>query len=183
LPITGLLIALTWTASELLARSNAAERISQISAGVVLAGCVALTCVQLGYWKNSITLWEHTIAVTPPNALAHNDLAYAFYEAGRFDEALNEAAKATRIRPDFAEPRLQMGMILEAKGQADDAISYYRQALGIHPNWPLARKRLGNALANTGKSAEAIAQYEAFLQMVPDVVEVHLRLAELLSRE
>ncbi|HMC28626.1 MAG TPA: tetratricopeptide repeat protein, partial [Verrucomicrobiae bacterium] len=183
LPIIGLLIALTWWVNELIAGWNGTARTKLISAGLALAACAALSCIQLGYWKNSISLWEHTIAVTPANALAHNDLAYALYQAGQFDEALNEATEAARIRPDFAEPRLQMGMILEAKGQADDAIAYYRQALGIHPNWPLARKRLGDALAKLGNSEEAIAQYEAFLQMVPDVVEVHLRLAELLSRE
>lgn len=183
LPIIGLLIVLTWSANELMGHRNAAEQIKQISAGLSLAACVALSCVQLGYWKNSISLWEHSIAVTSPNALAHNDLAYALFQAGRLDEALNHASQAARIRPDFGEPRLQMGMISEVKGQPDDAITYYREAIQIHANWPLARKRLADVLAKLGNSQEAIAQYEAFLQMAPGVVEVHLRVAELLSRD
>src|SRR5436305_13011544 len=123
---------------------------TQIAGGAVLVGCAAIATIQLGYWKNSITLWEHTIAVTPPNALAQNNLAYALYQSGQFDQALKHAAEAARIRPDFGEPRLQMGMIFEAKGQPDDAVTHYWKAVAIHSNWPLARKRLADVLAKIG---------------------------------
>src|SRR5439155_5200524 len=73
LPMIGLLIALTWTVNELIVRWNARARTKLISAGLAFAACAALSSIQLGYWKNSIALWEHTIAVTSSNALAHND--------------------------------------------------------------------------------------------------------------
>ena len=183
LPMIGLLIAFAWSATEVVRLWNPPRRVTRVGAGLALAACAAISSIQLGYWKNSIALWEHTIAVTPANALAQNNLAYAFYEARHYDEAFKHAAEAARIRPDFGEPRLQMGMVFEAKGQVQEALAPYKEAVAIHPNWPLARKRLGDALAKIGKSSEAVEQYEAFLQMLPGVIEVHLRLAELLSRE
>ncbi len=167
LPIIGLLIAVTWTAAELIGRGQLKETVTWTAAGLLLAGCVALSSLQLRYWRNSFTLWEHAIQVTGPNPLAHNNLAYALYLDRRFDQALAHARNAARIRPDLGEPRLQIGMILEAQGKPEEAAAAYREALAIHSNWPLARKHLGDLLAKNDKPAEAIEQYLVFLQMVP----------------
>jgi Tfp pilus assembly protein PilF len=183
LPIIGLLIAVTWAGTELIARWRFNAKLATAGVTLLVAAFAVVSFIQIGYWKNSFTLWEHTISVTGPNALAHNNLTYALYLAGRFDEALDHALESKRIRPDFAEPRLQLGMILEAKGNPQDAIAHYREAVAIHPNWPLARTRLADVLVKSGDPAGAIGEYSAFLQIVPNDAETHLRMAELLSAQ
>jgi len=184
LPMIGLLIAIVWLASDFvrIRLPLANTRAVGMAALIVVAALAFLTSRQTTFWKDSIALWGHTIAVTGPNPLAHNNLAYAFYLSGKFDNALAHAQKAVELRPDFGEPRLQMGMIYDAKRQPEPAIAAYREAVRIHENWPLARKRLADDLAKTGKTSEAIAEFEALLVMVPGDVESRSQLADLLSQ-
>ena len=182
LPLIGLLLAIAWTAGDpAAAAKSTALRSLQIGAAMLLVISAMLSWRQIGFWKNSVTLWEHAIEVTGPNPLAHNNLAYALFLAGKYDEALKRAGEAARLRSDFGEPRLQMGMIYDARGQLDLAIDAYREALKIHSNWPLARKRLADDLAKAGKPDQAIEEYEFLLQLVPGDPETSMRLADLFS--
>ena len=183
LPMIGLLLAVIWWAGDLTARLRITNAALAATAGVLLAGCFIVTSTQLRYWRNSITLWEHTISVTGPNYVAHNNLANALLMAGRLDEALDHALAALRLRPNFAECRVLAGMILEAKVNPDEAIAQYQQAVSLRPTWPLPRKKLADLLARTGKSDSAVEQYTALLQMIPDDPECHRRIADLLTTQ
>ena len=54
---------------------------------LVLAVLAAVTYRQLEYWKNSETLFEHTIAVTGDNPVIETNLGIVLERQGRFDEA------------------------------------------------------------------------------------------------
>jgi len=47
----------------------------------------ALTWVQVGYWQNSQSLYEHTLAVTQGNPYIHGFLGFDLYERGDWDSA------------------------------------------------------------------------------------------------
>ena len=53
----------------------------------MLAVFAAVTYRQLDYWKNSETLFEHTIAVTTNNPVIETNLGIVLERQGRFDEA------------------------------------------------------------------------------------------------
>jgi protein O-mannosyl-transferase len=181
LPMIGLLIAITWFTSDEWSQGTRRWVTRVMAPAILLVALGVLTWIQIGYWKNSQTLWEHTLAVTGPNAIAHNNLAYYFLEKNHLDQAEAHARKAIEARPDYGEPHLQLGMILEAKGQPQKSVEAYRQALRIHPNWPLAQRRFADALATTQQTSEAITEYERLLTIVPGDIQARLRLAQLLS--
>jgi hypothetical protein len=54
-------------------RSGGAKRIATI----VIVLFAAISFRQVGYWKNSETLFRHTLRVTPPNALARSFISAA----------------------------------------------------------------------------------------------------------
>ncbi|MGD1049029.1 MAG: tetratricopeptide repeat protein, partial [Candidatus Krumholzibacteriaceae bacterium] len=72
-----------------------------IPAGVVLVILAACTWHQVGFWRNSGTLFEHAVAVNPANYAAHNNLGTYLLGEGRTDEALAHFKEAVRIKPDF----------------------------------------------------------------------------------
>jgi hypothetical protein len=58
------------------------------AAGTLLLALALLTRAQAATWKNSVSLFEHALAVTEGNYLAHLDLGTALSREGRRDEAL-----------------------------------------------------------------------------------------------
>lgn len=97
-PHIGLFIVIVWGASEL---ANWLRIPSLIRGGVwagVLAILMALTWIQVTYWKSGITLWEHTLTVTEDNDHAHEHLSFLYRREGRLADADFHAEEAYRIQ-------------------------------------------------------------------------------------
>ena len=60
--------------------------------------------VQVGHWKNSITLFKHAISVTenqyPSFSSVHNNLGYALEKKGDIGEAITHYKTAIKINPN-----------------------------------------------------------------------------------
>ena len=96
LPHIGLFIALAWGLAELTAGSDRARRLSA-GATVVVAGILVwLTFVQVRLWRDTITLLEHTVAVTENNSYAYNVLGAAYILVGTNNRSVNIAASLPR---------------------------------------------------------------------------------------
>jgi Flp pilus assembly protein TadD len=59
---------------------------------------MALTWKQVHNWKNGISLFEHTLEITPNNWLSNNNLGVALYSKGRTDDAIKHYLEALRIK-------------------------------------------------------------------------------------
>ncbi len=73
LPQIGLYMMVAWGAAQLCSGWRYRRAVLGSAAGAILAGLLACAYVQTGYWKNSISLWTHTLACTSENYLAHNN--------------------------------------------------------------------------------------------------------------
>jgi len=75
---------------------------------VAIALCVVLAAasiVRQADYFDEITLWEASVRSSPWNARAHNNLGYAYYEAGRKDDARREYRSALFWDPSFEKAR------------------------------------------------------------------------------
>jgi hypothetical protein len=63
----------------------------------VLAALVALTAAQVRFWRDSVVLWEHTVAVTERNIYGHERLSIAYRRVGRTEEANFHTDEAIRL--------------------------------------------------------------------------------------
>src|SRR6266536_3282544 len=131
--------------------------------------------VQTSYWENSETLWNHTLAITPDNDMAHNNLGYLFLRRGEFDKAIshfetalkirsgNASAhyeKAAKLRPDYGDAYFNLGSVLLRQGRIGEAIAQWQKALATQPNDGDFHTVLGNAFLKRGLQKDAIAEYE-----------------------
>ncbi len=73
MPMTG--ISVPMNHSQPTRRYGAAVR--KRIATIVIVLFAAISFRQVGYWKNSETLFRHTLRVTPPNALARSFISAA----------------------------------------------------------------------------------------------------------
>jgi tetratricopeptide (TPR) repeat protein len=65
--------------------------------------CVLATCTyarNLDY-RSEVALWHRTVATSPGNPRAHNNLGYAYELNGRLAEARFEYQHALALRPDY----------------------------------------------------------------------------------
>jgi hypothetical protein len=97
-PHVGLFIALVWGLAEFAERFRVPVPVRGAVAGLVLGALAVLTWNHVGCWRNSVTLWEHTVAVTSDNDWAHQHLSMLYRKEGRQDEADDHLREAALIQ-------------------------------------------------------------------------------------
>jgi Tfp pilus assembly protein PilF len=172
LPQIGIVVAATWLAAE--------WRASRRVLGGLMAGVLAVLmfCAwkQTAYWKNSETLWNHALACTTDNDVAHCDLGNIFRDRKRWDDAIFQYQQALQINPDYVEAHNNLANIFFQTGRVDDAITQYEKALQINPALAATHNNLGAALLQKGRVDEAIARFREALQIKPGFVEAQINL-------
>jgi tetratricopeptide (TPR) repeat protein len=171
IPMIGISIALAWGANELFERMRWNESALAIPAIAVCAAWSAVTWVNLGYWRNSITLFQHAIEVTDGNYIAYNNLGSALREDGRVAEALADFEIAEALQPQAPDIQENLGEAFIAAGRAEEAQPHLEQALRLRPDFAKAHVDLASALIRRGRIDDAESQYRMALQLQPDNAE------------
>lgn len=182
LPAMGLTLALVWGAADLLAqRSTGAGAGAAVTAALV-AVAVLLTRRQLATWRSSETLFQHALAVTERNHVAHNNLGLVIAEHGDPSGAAAHYAEAVRINPSYSPAQLNLGNALLRDGRLDEAEAHLRAAIARDPALPAAHNSLGVLLAQRGRFDEATGEFERVLSIEPGYAEAEGNLADALRR-
>lgn len=167
LPTLGLEIAVLWTLREIPWVVSRPWWRSGLAA-LLLAGCAARTWNQLGVWHNSRTLYEHALAVTTDNYLAHGYLAATLLNEGRLDEAAAHCRRAIELAPDYGPAWFRLGVVQEKSGRLQAAMTSYYTALKRRPDLAPAHYRLAELLLSRGVASEAVAHFRSAVQRQPD---------------
>jgi tetratricopeptide (TPR) repeat protein len=165
LALIGPAFAVAWTL-ESVARRGAAERRAAAAASLAVAAVLAvLTVRQTMVWKDSITLWRHTLAVTEDNAKAHVSLGKELIATGRQREGAEQLRAALVVDPGHADAANDLAVIAYAEGRHGDALALWKIALARRPTDPgiLSNIGLGHAArseweAAAGSFAESLAR-------------------------
>ncbi len=173
LPTIGLFIIIAWGFSDFSTGFRYKKAALNIAAILTLLILMMTARLQLGYWENSITLFEHAVKVTKDNDLAHFNLGNAFMTKGKIDEAIYHYNNAVNIRPDDAQTHTNLGIALFRKGDIDAAAAEYKKAIKIDPDSPEAHNCMGNILYAQGKFKKAEGLYEEALRIKSDYSQAH----------
>ena len=175
MPSVGVLIMVIWGVNELTRRWPL--RVVALAAGLIaVILCLTLTRQQLGYWRDSETLFRHAIAVTENNYIALANLGIALDEKGQTDEAIRQYQEVLRLKPDDADTHNNLGTDLDMKSQTDEAIRQYREALRLNPEQADAHFNLGNALYKQGQFDEATRQFQEVIRLKPENADARFNL-------
>jgi tetratricopeptide (TPR) repeat protein len=172
-PIVGVFIMVIWGGWQWLGASVTGRRVLQFAAGLVLVVCFVLTPRQTAYWSDSVTLFEHAVAVTRDNYLACNNIGFFLSNRGEFAKAMKYYQRSLDINPNYEEARNNLGFVLAAMGSNQAAIPEYIKALSINSNLTEAHNNLGNALAAVGRTDEAIHEFQVALEENPHHAKSH----------
>ena len=175
LPLVGLFVMVVWLVSDLVKNRMVLRTVSALAA----AGLLALTSLQLGYWQNTRTLFEHAAQVTPHNYLAITMLGSLLAKDHKYAEAVADYQQALRYEPTFPEAHFYLGDALDEQGKLDEALTEYSQALWFKPTQEQTHIFMGIVLGKQKKYDQAIAHYAAALKLNPDSAVTHNNLARL----
>ncbi|MBV9008617.1 MAG: tetratricopeptide repeat protein [Verrucomicrobia bacterium] len=175
LPQIGLLFAIVWGTVALF-RRTLALRFAFAVAAALIALCGWVTWHQIAFWRDSETLWRHTLAVTTDNDVALNNLGLALQDRGDLDGALaNFRAALAVLESHTAVPyHLARAFVLNnignnyaRRGRWTEAMTEYRRSLSSRPDFANAHVNLANAFAQQGDWAAALAEYKEALRLQP----------------
>jgi len=178
-PYTGLFIAMVWGAAEIWEQQKLPQIALKAVTGVALAACLVLTSMQLGYWRNSVTLFEHAEKVTTNNFMADTILGGEYALAGRYDEAIQLLQESAKLVPSHPATQLYLGESYLDTGKIPEAIASLSTAVYLRPGAAISHRKLGIAFMRAGRINEAFDQLNEATRLDPGDVKAHVQLATL----
>lgn len=183
LPLIGIFILLSWGIRQWAESYRNLRPVIWAPIVFMVVMNIGLSRNQVGYWANSVTLYEHALSVTQENALAHNNLGMALTDRGYIHRAISHYREAIRLRPDDDQAVNNLASAVMKAGKTDAAIALYQQALRIHPKSAMAHNNLAAALEEKGRVNEARMHYNMAIRMDPENAKAHYNFGSLLARK
>lgn len=158
-PLLGLFIICAWGGRDLTASRPGARVLRPLGAGLILAALLVVTFFQVRLWRDSLTLFEHTLRVTGDNYLIQHNLGVALAAQGQREQAAAHFLEALRLNPANARAQNRRGEDLVAQGKIAAGIARFQRAVKLKPDFVEAYNNLGLAYAGQGRMDQALAMF------------------------
>ena len=126
----------------------------------------------LVHWRDTLTLSERMLAVSPDAAPVHNILGLAFQAQGSLDKAIDHFQQALQLNPNDIKACNNLGYALLMQQKFENAAEYFRYALRLDPNYAEAHSNLGSALVSQGKLDQAVDHFRRASQLNPNSPDI-----------
>ena len=123
--------------------------------------------------SEAVAACQTTVALSPQDAGAHNNLGNTLKALGRLDEAEASYNHAIALKPNFAEAHYNLGNTLQDQGRLDEAEASYNHTIALKPSFAEAHFNLGITLKDQGRLDEAEASYNHTIALKPEDFKTH----------
>ncbi len=175
LPSLGIFLIVAWAIPDLVSvnRWPALRALAPAAALLVMIACVVRTRQELPYWRNSGAVFQHALAVTDHNAIAHLHFGNYALQNRNVDEAIPHFREALAIEPGLSDAYGALGTALQLKGLRQEAMRCLQQALALKPDYPEAHFNLGAILQAQAQVDEAIPHFQRAIELKPHYAEAY----------
>lgn len=157
--------------------------VAPIAAGVLILLLGILTNRQLGIWRNSVSLWEHSVGIAPQSHISLFNLAKAYEDQDRYDDAIRFLRLALEVKPQAARPRSILGILLaDKKQQYRAAMTEFGVLLKHHPKHAEAHFCIGVSLTKLDQDPAARNSFLAAVRLDNDYALAHEALGDVYLR-
>jgi hypothetical protein len=178
-PLIGLLIATAWGFPPLVKRIPYRKALMPMSALLCIVSLAYLTRIQVGYWHDSVALYEHTAAVTNDNIFAHYNLGLFYREMGDWKKSIRNFEEVIRIDPMIYDVHFKLAPVLEQDGRPHEAVAMYESCLRKDPRHGMCHYELGRLLFRLKRIDTAIEHMETAAVLRPSDGRIRGDLSEL----
>lgn len=110
------------------------------SLALILLG--ALCFFQVNQWRSNEAIFEQTLARNPRSFLAHNNLAYIYFQEHQYQRAAEHLDVARKLHPHELGLSMNYTAALVKSGRTQEAIHVLEEVLRKEPNHSQAQKAL-----------------------------------------
>jgi tetratricopeptide (TPR) repeat protein len=153
----GLFIMVCWGLGDWVAERHLPRALLSAVSLVALAALSGVTCRQISYWQDNVTLWSHSAEVTTGNWKAEFLLGSAQDAAGLHDAAAQSYQRAASINPTDPFINLNIAAYEQNHRNLPLAIEYYKKVLPQAWN----SDQRAQALTNMAASYRQMGDYTA----------------------
>ena len=150
-----------------------------LTAALILIALTVRTQSQLSRWRDSITLWNHALAVDPTSGGAHCNLAQALETAGHSDQAIEHYRRGLALGWRHPTVYRNLAAILQRTGRHTEAIEAYRADIQHYPGRWESYYYLAISYERMGDVQNAADAYRQALELRLDLPDAHVALARL----
>jgi tetratricopeptide (TPR) repeat protein len=171
IPFLGLFVIGVWLAAELASHLRLSKSVVTAITLIALSGYAYVSHIQIGYWRNSYTLFSHALQVTRGNGIAEDNMGVALVEMGRPDLAMEHFEAAIHLMPQLSTAHYNFATLLHQQNRLEQAVTQYKLALaytGDPVEAARAHNNLGAALSQLGQPAMALSEFSAAIQLNPN---------------
>ena len=172
-PLIGLFIMAAWGIPELVKRLHYRKEVLLALSVFSLSGLCVVTWIQVGYWQDSITLFDHTLKVTEHNSLAYVNRGVAYRESGNHARAIEDFNRAIEINPRSPEAFYNRGVSLNSLGKFTRAIQDFNRVIKVKPKISAAFSGRGVSYDKLGHFGRAIEDFDRALEIDPGNTDVY----------
>jgi len=130
LPMLGLILI----SIDLLRRLKVEPKVLAMGAAVLLVAAALATHARAEVWSSPLSLWQDAALKSPNKVRARFQLAFAYFDQGRFDIAVAEFQKTAELKPPTADLLLDWGLAYDGLNQPEKALEKFHQAAAIDPS-------------------------------------------------
>jgi Flp pilus assembly protein TadD len=183
IPLIGLFIMVAYGIPHALTGSRFRKIALAFLGSLVILILLILTVEQVQRWKNSVTLFEHTLRVTVNNSMIHNNLGVILAAQGKDGEARIHYTEALTIKSNYADALYNMGALLAREGKDQEAMAHFVQALQLKPAMAEVHNHMGAILLKAGRPQEAMDRFTEAIRIDPEYAYAHYNLGALFARQ
>lgn len=128
---------------------------------------------QTKIWKNSETLWTHSLKLDDQNVYAWRGLADVYIQKENFQEALRCALRAVELAPHHRDAWMNVGFSYQKLEKYPESAAAYQRALELSPDSGQVHYSLGWVYAKMGDLSKAIEHYQISQQLKPSSMTLY----------
>lgn len=139
--------------------------------GVALGGFGLLLYTSFSYasiFVNEAVMWSYNLKRNPNAWQAHCRYAMTLINKGELEAAYSHLIVAVKLRPDLAEIRNNLGVILQRWNRIEEALERFREARDRATYESMYSQNLANALIVAQKYSEAMFVFGQLIKMHPN---------------
>ncbi len=177
IPMLGLFVAAVWLAGEWASRVHMQQGIAVTSFVLLISPYVYQTRKQISYWRDSYSLFAHTLEVTSNNGIAENNFGVALLERGQPELAETHFESAVRLVPDLASAHYNLAVLLQRQNRGEQAAREYGLAIAVSPQSVeagQAHNNLGFLYLGSKNYTAALPQFNAAIALNPNEQNSHV---------
>ncbi len=194
IPLIGMFIMIAWGVPEFLKQWRYRKEALLATSTCILSCLFIVTWTQVGYWQNSMTLFERALKVTDNNYLAYFSLGEVYSARGDQRQAIENYDRSIEINQKYAAAYYNRGNAYAALGNHLQAIAYnnrgnaylvlgnerqavnnYDKAIEINPNYAEAYSNRGIAYRRLGDQKQALEDVKTAARLGNEVAQNILR--------